>query len=87
MIINKSPLAIFDTLEQISVTNASELEKQYLNNEDIIKAYSSYKTGSKGIFNAYRREVERLLHWCHSIANKLIKGLRREDIENFIKFC
>jgi len=43
--------------------------------------------GSYGTFNAYRREVERLLHWTWIIEKKSIKDLKRDDIENFINFC
>ena len=42
---------------------------------------------SKGTFNAYRREVEKLLQWTWQIKEKTIKDLRQEDIEEFIQFC
>lgn len=38
-------------------------------------------------FNAYRREVERLLHWSWQIAGKSIQSLKRADIESYIEFC
>jgi site-specific recombinase XerD len=85
----KSPLPIFDTLEQISLTETIIINNQYSNNKDIIKAHGFLKSysDSKGTFNAYRREIERLLHWCFIKAQKSLKELKREDIENFIKFC
>ncbi|GJM06447.1 MAG: phage integrase family site specific recombinase [marine bacterium B5-7] len=43
--------------------------------------------GSEATYNAYRREVERLLHWCGSVAHKNLTALRRADIEAFIYFC
>lgn len=46
----------------------------------------SYR-GSEATFNAYRREIERLLHWAWTVSKKSIKELQREDIENFIYFC
>lgn len=46
----------------------------------------SYR-GSDATFNAYRREIERLLQWSWFVANKSIKEVRRDDFENFISFC
>ncbi len=46
----------------------------------------AYK-GSKGTFNGYRREVERLLHWSALEAKKSLAYLTREDIEDYIEFC
>ncbi|HCU05725.1 MAG: integrase [Gammaproteobacteria bacterium GWE2_42_36] len=43
--------------------------------------------GSEATFNAYRREVERLLQWVWFIAKKTLKEIHREDIENYIYFC
>ena len=43
--------------------------------------------GSKATFNAYRREIERLLQWTWLIRKSNLPNLRREDIEHFIKFC
>jgi len=85
----KSPLSIFDTLEQVGSTKNITINNQYSNNNDIRKAYTflqSY-TGSIGTFNAYRREIERFLQWCLLVANKTLNELKREDIEAFIRFC
>ena len=38
-------------------------------------------------FNAYRRDIERLLHWTWHIAQKTLTELKREDIEQFLLFC
>lgn len=43
--------------------------------------------GSTATFNAYRREIERLLQWSWLIQQKSVTELRREDIEQFIRFC
>lgn len=48
--------------------------------------YPGYN-GSRGTFDSYRREVERLLHWCALVAKKSLKELKRNDIEAYIKFC
>lgn len=46
----------------------------------------SYR-GSLDTFNAYRRELERLIQWSWFQQNKSIIQLKRTDIENFIEFC
>lgn len=46
----------------------------------------SYR-GSQATFNAYRREIERLLQWSWLIAKKSLTMLTRADIELFIEFC
>ncbi|MGA2655473.1 MAG: site-specific integrase [Gammaproteobacteria bacterium] len=38
-------------------------------------------------FNAYRREVERLLHWLWFVADKSLTELKRIDIDTYIEFC
>lgn len=82
------PLPIFDSLEYLSIANYEHLNKQY-DLQDINMAHRfihSYK-GSIGTFNSYRREIERLLHWCYLIVGKKLKELKRDDIENYISFC
>lgn len=85
----KQPLPIFDSREYIENQNDfSHLDDSY-NLEDIQKAkmfLNSYK-GSVGTYNSYRSEIEHLLHWCSLIVNKTLKELKRDDIENFIRFC
>jgi site-specific recombinase XerD len=46
----------------------------------------SYR-GSDATFNAYRREIERLLQWSWFIAGKSIRDIRRNDFEAFVSFC
>ena len=84
-----SPLALFDSLEHISEQQCfNYLSADYPRN-DITQALSFLKAykGSKGTFNSYRREIERLIHWSVLIANKPLNQLTREDIESFIAFC
>jgi len=84
----KSPLPIFDSLEFIDKTNfatvkASENKDDYQKALEFLKSYK----GSQGTFNAYRREIERLLHWSNLVAKKPLKELKRQDMEDFIHFC
>ncbi|TGG95679.1 site-specific integrase [Natronospirillum operosum] len=51
-----------------------------------LRFLASYE-GSTATFNAYRRELERLLQWSWLVQEKSIRELRREDIEQFIRFC
>ncbi|HAF87987.1 MAG TPA: integrase [Legionellales bacterium] len=40
-----------------------------------------------GTFNSYRREVERLLQWTWLIKHATVTELKRDDIEQFVRFC
>ncbi len=82
------PLALFDSLENIETTADFSLYPQ-LNRDDYKHAAAFLRcyTGSKGTFNSYRREVERLLQWACHIAKKSLGTLTRTDMELFIHFC
>jgi len=81
------PLPLFDSLEYFEKYNIPNYKT--INTADFKQAHSFLKSynGSLGTFNSYRREIERLLHWTWTIAKKSIKDLKRDDIENFIRFC
>ena len=83
------PLALFDSVENIHHENDySYLDNNYdLNDIKTARKFLMAYQGSKGTFNAYRREIERLIHWCALISYKNIKALKREDIENYLYFC
>jgi site-specific recombinase XerD len=83
------PLPLFDSIKYINEAQ----DYSYLTDDycmpDIKQAHQfllSY-TGSQGTFNSYRREIERLIHWCALVASKKLSELRRHDIEEFIEFC
>lgn len=62
-----------------------------ITNADIDLEYSlkflySYN-GSTATYNSYRREVERLLQWCWRIEQVSLLALKREHIEDFMRFC
>ena len=82
------PVAMFDKPIYLGKTipdfkHATFYMEDYQHTISFLKSYN----GSYGTFNAYRREVERLLHWTWIIEKKSIKDLKRDDIENFINFC
>lgn len=85
----KSPLPIFDSLEHIDKVDDNSSFSSNINIQDYRKSFEFLKsyTGSQGTFNAYRREIERLLHWCTLISLKSLIELKRQDIEEFIHFC
>jgi hypothetical protein len=88
-IIKQMPLPLFDSIEHFGEFKHNvSLGREY-NLNDLSHATSflnSYK-GSQGTFNSYRREIERLLHWCTLVAKKSLNELKRNDIEAFIEFC
>lgn len=84
-------LAIFDQAEYLNI----ELPfPDYLNRflcyerdfQGALYFLHAYKDVSM-TYTAYRREIERFLHWSWQIAKKSIFELKRADIEDYIKFC
>lgn len=88
------PEPIFDNLEYLPDAfkyGASEIggHLSTLRQQDYfysVRYLLSYK-GSSATFNAYRREVERLLQWLWSENQFSLQGVKREHIEQFIEFC
>lgn len=54
--------------------------------EYALKFLYSYN-GSTATFNSYRRDLERLLQWSWRIEQTSLLNLKREHIEDFIRFC
>ena len=77
------PTPLFDTLENTSIFLDKAANDDY---KHALQFLYSYR-GSNATFNAYRREIERLLHWTWHVANKSLKNINRADIESFIEFC
>lgn len=96
---SSAPTAIFDNLEYfenpfrhtptapkndaLNGIAASEANQDF---EFAAKFLFSYN-GSSATFNSYRREIERLLQWGWYVQRVSIVQLKREDIEEFIRFC
>jgi site-specific recombinase XerD len=57
-----------------------------VNFQQVLNFLYTYR-GSQDTFNAYRRELERLLQWSWFVQKKSIVDLKRLDIESFIEFC
>ncbi len=54
--------------------------------EYALKFLYSYN-GSSATFNSYRREIERILQWSWRIEQSSVLHLKRENIEEYIRFC
>lgn len=70
-------------LGQSNINIPSFAAKDYLY---VLRFIYSYR-GSKDTFNAYRRELERLLQWSWFVREQSILKHKREDIEAFVEFC
>ncbi|WP_198264552.1 tyrosine-type recombinase/integrase [sulfur-oxidizing endosymbiont of Gigantopelta aegis] len=93
----QSPLPIIDNLNYIGnpfkqkvfdakVFTGNTIPGADTDFEYALKFLFSYN-GSTATFNSYRREIERLLQWAWRIEHISILKLRREHIEDFIRFC
>ncbi|KAF5292202.1 hypothetical protein FQR65_LT11300 [Abscondita terminalis] len=89
-----SPTPLFDSLKFIDPKNNLKHfpvlthDKPYAGPDysQALQFLYSYR-GSEATFNAYRREIERLLQWSWFVLGKSIKEVRRDDFESFIEFC
>lgn len=88
-----APTPIFDNLEHLG--NPFQLKSKLSKASGVgigrdfeLAAQFLYSyNGSSATFNSYRREIERLLQWAWHIRQLSILQLKREDIEDFIRFC
>ena len=87
MVIKTNPRALFDSMEYVG-KNALPLVdiRQLQDYKQAINFLKSYR-GSRGTFNSYRREIEKLFQWSWIISKKTMRELKRKDIEEFIHFC
>ncbi|QDP73138.1 tyrosine-type recombinase/integrase [Legionella israelensis] len=82
-------LPLFDSIHQLHKNMENVVlpnpvyAKDFLHALNFLKSYS----GSLGTFNSYRREVERLLQWCWHIKKMMLPELKRDDIEEYLRFC
>ncbi len=85
----KKPVSFAPILADLETLTAREgCSVLQVDKDDYVMAREfllSYR-GSLDTFNAYRREVERLLQWCSFVSIKKLKELTRIDLEAFIDF-
>jgi len=89
---NFPALPLFDTLEFIKhqsfPVDYAGLSHAFIPDDfHQARAFLISYNGNATTFNAYRREIERLLHWTWLIACKSVCDLRRSDIEAYLQFC
>ena len=91
------PIAIIDNLKYIGnpFKQKSFSAEPYVSSkisgvdtdlEFALKFLYSYN-GSTATFNSYRRDLERLLQWSWRIEKTSLLNLKREHIEDFMRFC
>ncbi|MBK52940.1 MAG: integrase [Gammaproteobacteria bacterium] len=96
MSVERSPVAFFDTLEEMRnpfkepVTSVDHLMPNppvdaLLDYQHASEFVYSYR-GSPDTFSTYRREIEHFLHWCWLVAHKSLTQVVREDIETYVEF-
>lgn len=87
------PQPLFDTLENnktladcvnnyLESLSIAAVKQEYHLCLEFLKSYAN----SKDTYTAYRREVERLLHWCWLICKKPLKEISRNDIRDYLHF-
>lgn len=73
-------------LNQCTEIQKKDTEYRVKDFQAVLNFIYSYR-GSQDTFNAYRRELERLLQWSWLVQKKSIFTLKRADIEEFVEFC
>lgn len=82
------PKPLFDTLENtIEIKLTQVLPQARTEDYHVTLEFLNQYNGNKATFEAYRREVERLLQWSWHIKDKSILKLKRQDIEDYLQFC
>ncbi|WP_133126783.1 tyrosine-type recombinase/integrase [Legionella nagasakiensis] len=82
-------LPLFDTIDHLNknsdyaILPNPKFQQDFNHTLNFLKSYN----GSLGTFNSYRRETERLLQWCWQIKDLTLPQLKRDDVEQFIRFC
>jgi len=82
------PKPILDTPDSINESVSQIVTSEFAKNDmyaaiDFLKQYH----GNRATYDAYRREIERLLQWGWLIAKKSILVLNRQDSQDYIEFC
>ena len=86
-----TPSPIFDTLEYVIEQHLPEKMITALpfalNDFEVVKDFLLRYKGNKQTFEAYRRELERLIQWSWRIKKTTLLSLSRADIEEYLEFC
>lgn len=80
---------LFDNIDYLHLNSQNvvipeaRFEPDFLHTLNFLRSYN----GSVGTFNSYRREAERILQWCWQIKKITLPELKRESIEEYLRFC
>ncbi|MDB4223377.1 tyrosine-type recombinase/integrase [Granulosicoccus sp.] len=86
--VRRAPPPCFDAIDYIdNAVPPAYLSTAQCNDFGMARDFLQAYTGSLGTFTSYRRDVERLLLWTWFISEKVLEDLKRNDIEDFIRFC
>ena len=82
-------LPLFDSMDHLhkNTDNAVLPDTRFQSDFNHVLGFLKSYNGSLGTFNSYRREAERLLQWCWHIKHMSLTELKRDDIEQFVRFC
>lgn len=88
----KAPRPLFDTADAMGfepiLPSYLQDSSPYIHSDfSCAHAFLHAYKDNTATYNAYRREVERLLHWSWLYAERSILTLKRIEIESYIKFC
>jgi len=82
------PSPLFNSLTNLLSDNNDTLgHVKFQADFEIASSFILSYRGSEATFNAYRREVERLIQWTWLIADKSILKITRVDFEKYLDFC
>lgn len=82
------PIPLFDSLaNMLAAPNSIPDYALYPQDYCYAKTFLLSYRGSEATFNAYRREVERLIQWAWLIKQQSILKLNRTDFEKYVEFC
>lgn len=82
-----SPLPLFDTLEFLEASACPPSDPEHAEDFQYTLRFLKSYDGSEATFNAYRRELERLLHWSWTVHKTTLNKLKPEDLTQYIEFC
>ncbi len=84
------PTPIFDNNvdnSKFNLLHINQIPNIFESDVELAYKFISQYIDNKSTYINYRKEIERLLNWAWIIAKKSILQLKRNDIENFIRFC
>lgn len=82
-----SPIPLLDTIEHVLLPSYKPPFMLFKADWQAVLFFLKKYKKQLQTFNAYRRELERLLQWSWLIVEKSLLALKQSDIQDYIKFC